>query len=268
MAIQAVRYTLPDSDDALDATLKEVLLDMLLVMLQDASIHNRRLALSTLNSAAHNKPDLILPHLDKLMPFVLSESQIKKELIREVQMGPFKHLVDDGIEVRKVCLSRPPRARTVTDQDAQSAYEMLYALMETAYSRINKIDLFDRVVAGLRDDSDIRALCNLMVTKLVDIDAEATLRRLDPIAEAYRAVLSIKLKEGSVKQEVEKQDEAIRSALRVSLLLADRASTAGNSQLSNTSPVWATYWEWANKDYNTQLRALREEGEGQRLKNA
>ena len=101
MAIQAVRYTLPDSDDALDATLKEVLLDMLLTMLKDEHIHNRRLALSTLNSAVHNKPDLILTHLSELMPFVLGESQVKKELIREVQMGPFKHLVDDGIEVRK-----------------------------------------------------------------------------------------------------------------------------------------------------------------------
>lgn len=113
MAIQAVRYTLPDSDDALDATLKEVLLDMLLTMLQDPSIHNRRLALSTLNSATHNKPDIVLTHLDRLMPFVLSESQVKKELIREVQMGPFKHLVDDGIEVRKVsffrtCLRKNP----------------------------------------------------------------------------------------------------------------------------------------------------------------
>ncbi|KAH7368840.1 cullin-associated NEDD8-dissociated protein [Plectosphaerella cucumerina] len=248
MAIQAVRYTLPDSDDALDATLKEVLLDMLLTMLQDPSIHNRRLALSTLNSATHNKPDIVLTHLDRLMPFVLSESQVKKELIREVQMGPFKHLVDDGIEVRK------------------SAYEMLYALMETAYSRINKVDLFDRVVAGLRDESDIRALCNLMVTKLVDIDTEATLRRLDPIADAYRAILSVKLKEGSVKQDVEKQEEALRSALRVSLLLADRLSTAGIPQVSSSSPVWANYWEWAAKDHHAALRGLREESEGQRVK--
>jgi cullin-associated NEDD8-dissociated protein 1 len=143
---------------------------------------------------------------------------------------------------------------------------MLYALMETAYSRINKVDLFDRVVAGLRDESDIRALCNLMVTKLVDIDTEATLRRLDPIADAYRAILSVKLKEGSVKQDVEKQEEALRSALRVSLLLADRLSTAGIPQVSSSSPVWANYWEWAAKDHHAALRGLREESEGQRVK--
>lgn len=104
MSVQAVRYTLPDSDEAFDAMLKNVLVDMLLVMLQDSEMDNRRLAMSTLNSAAHNKPDLILPHLGELMPFVLTESVIKPQLIREVMMGPFKHMVDDGLEVRKVCL--------------------------------------------------------------------------------------------------------------------------------------------------------------------
>lgn len=75
---------------------------MILTMLGDAKMENRRLAMSTLNSAAHNKPDLVLPHLNQLMPLVLAESKVKPELIREVQMGPFKHLVDDGMEVRKV----------------------------------------------------------------------------------------------------------------------------------------------------------------------
>jgi cullin-associated NEDD8-dissociated protein 1 len=107
MAVQAVRYTLPDSDDAFDMMLKNVLVDMLLTMLQDSDMEIRRLAMTTLNSAAHNKPDLILPHLGELMPYVMAESVVKPELIREVMMGPFKHLVDDGLEVRKVsCSSR------------------------------------------------------------------------------------------------------------------------------------------------------------------
>ncbi|KAL9950022.1 hypothetical protein D7B24_001154 [Verticillium nonalfalfae] len=268
MAVQAVRYTLPDSDDALDAMFRDVLLEMLLTMLDDAKMDNRRLAMSTLNSAAHNKPDLILPHLGQLMPFVLVESKVKPELIREVQMGPFKHYVDDGIEVRK------------------SAYEMLYALMETAYARINKLDLYDRIVAGLKDDNDIRALCNLMVTKLVVMDPEETTRRLDALAEAYRGVLATKLKEGSVKQEVEKQQEANRSVLRVTLLLADRitratgggvstatamataTTPAGGQGASGTgsSATWDAYWEWVNKDFQPQLKQLREESELHRAK--
>jgi len=102
MVIQAIRYTLPDVDEAFDAVLKTLLVDMLITMMHDAELENRRLALTTLNSAAHNKPDLILPHLSQLLPLVMKESVVKPELVREVMMGPFKHKVDDGLEVRKV----------------------------------------------------------------------------------------------------------------------------------------------------------------------
>jgi cullin-associated NEDD8-dissociated protein 1 len=103
MVIQAIRYTLPDSDEKFDAVLKTALIDMLIIMLRDPELENRRLALSTLNSASHNKPNLIIPNLGQLLPLVMKESVIKPELIREVMMGPFKHKVDDGLEVRKVC---------------------------------------------------------------------------------------------------------------------------------------------------------------------
>ncbi|KAI9149550.1 Cullin-associated NEDD8-dissociated protein 1, C-terminal part [Paramyrothecium foliicola] len=245
MAVQAVRYTLPESDEAFDAMLKTVLIDMLLVMLQDDDMEIRRLAMTTLNSAARMKPDLILPHLGELMPFVLGESVVKKELVREVMLGPFKHTVDDGLEVRK------------------SAYETLYALMETAFTRINNIDLFDRVVAGLKDDNDIRQLCNLMVTKLIVIDPDETARRLDAIADAYRGVLSIKLKDNAVKQDLEKQQEANKSILRVTLLLGEKmkalTGSAGAATGGGPVGVWTGYWEWVNKEYEKELRGLREE---------
>lgn len=105
MSIQAIRYTLPESDESFDAVLKSVLIDMLSVMLRDSELENRRLALTTLNSAAHNKPDLIIPNLGSLLPQVLKESHINQALIREVTMGPFKHKIDDGLEVRKVRFS-------------------------------------------------------------------------------------------------------------------------------------------------------------------
>jgi len=71
-------------------------------MLKDKDLENRRLALTTLNSAVHSKPELIRPYLGQLIPVVIKESFVKPELVREVAMGPFKHKVDDGLEVRKV----------------------------------------------------------------------------------------------------------------------------------------------------------------------
>jgi cullin-associated NEDD8-dissociated protein 1 len=144
--------------------------------------------------------------------------------------------------------------------------------METAFSRISSLEFYDRVIAGLKDDNDIRSLCNLMLSKLIVIDPDETTRRLDTIAECYRKTLSTKLKEGSVKQEVEKQEEANKSVLRITLLLADKTKTAlpgpaaGNSAVGQAqsqqqvnNPVWQQYWEWVNKDFERQLRSLRDE---------
>lgn len=102
MAIQAIRFTLSDSDEDFDEVLRPMLIPMLNLMLNDNDLENRRLALGVLNSATHNKSDMILPNLKDLVPLVIKESTVKPELVREVQMGPFKHKVDDGLDVRKV----------------------------------------------------------------------------------------------------------------------------------------------------------------------
>lgn len=252
ISIQGLRYTLPESNDAFDAIIKEQLVPILITVLQDKELEIRRLAMTALNSAAHNKPDLILGQLSQLLPHVMKESMKNQSLIREVQMGPFKHTVDDGLEVRK------------------SAYETLYALMETAFSRLDIIQLYDRIIDGLRDDTDIRGLCNLMLSKLVYLAPEETTRRLDAIAAAFRGTLSTKLKENAVKQEIEKQNEANRSVLRVSLLLNEKllgslaasgsgSSTAGGPTPVGFSPVWNSYWDTINKDHKVALKELREE---------
>ena len=132
--------------------------------------------------------------------------------------------------------------------------------METAFSRISIIDLYDRIVAGLSDDNDIRSLCNLMVSKLAYIDPDETSRRLDSMADAFRKTLSTKLKDTAVKQEIEKQDEANKAVFRLTLQLGEKlkiSSAAGASSGSNQ--VWGTYWEWVNKDFASQLKSLREE---------
>lgn len=71
----------------------------------------RRLALSALNSATRTKPHLIRDHLPHLLPSLYKETVINPDLIRTVQMGPWTHKVDDGLEARK------------------TAYETMYTLV-------------------------------------------------------------------------------------------------------------------------------------------
>ena len=111
MVIQAIRFTLADSDDTFDEVLKPMLMKLLTTMLNDPNLENQRLALSTLNAATQHKGDIVLPHLSQLIPLVMKESRINTDLIREVQMGPFKHKIDDGLELRKVRIKAPPQPR-------------------------------------------------------------------------------------------------------------------------------------------------------------
>lgn len=54
--------------------------------LQDPDLNVRRVALVTFNSAAHNKPSLIRGLLTSLLPHLYNETQIRKDLVREVQL--------------------------------------------------------------------------------------------------------------------------------------------------------------------------------------
>ncbi|KAF9700738.1 hypothetical protein EKO04_001859 [Ascochyta lentis] len=240
MVISALRYTLADTDEAYDEYLRPIVVPMLVQMLNEEDLDNRRLALTTFNSAMHNKPDLILPALDQLLPLAMKETHVKPELIRVVQMGPFKHNVDDGLEIRK------------------SAYETLYALLETAFTRLGPMevsDCFERIVAGIADEHDIRILCNLMLTKLMVIAPDQVHSRLEAIASNFRTVLMVKPKDNAVKQEIEKIQEGGKGVLRVSVLLNKQLGTEGSvGQDDPQSRTWAQYWEWVTKEHGQRLK--------------
>lgn len=136
--------------------------------------------------------------------------------------------------------------------------------METASSRINIVEFYDRVIAGLKDEHDIRSLCNLMVTKLVILDQDETSRRLDAIADCFRTILSTKLKENAVKQEIEKQEEAVKGAIRVSLVLLAAIPWATDTMPAqvNQHQTWRAYCDWLSKDFAEQLKLVRRENSG------
>lgn len=135
--------------------------------------------------------------------------------------------------------------------------------MQGAFSRMNPFDLYDRILAGLEDEHDIKVLCNLMVTKLIILDPEETVRRLDSIAERYRTILAFKPKDNAVKQEVEKAQEASRGVLRVTVMLHNAFPTAVGPAVSAHGQAWKGYWEWVCKDFKAQLQSMEQEVKSQ-----
>ena len=118
-------------------------------LLTDDELEVRRQALVTLNAAAHSKPFLIQHQLVHLLPLLYRELEPRKELMRTVVMGPFKHTIDDGLETRR------------------SAYEALYSVLENLFPAIENVDEFvQKVVKGLEDQHEIKILCSLMLSRL------------------------------------------------------------------------------------------------------
>jgi hypothetical protein len=134
-------------------------------------------------------------------------------------MGPFKHTVDDGLDLRK------------------AAFECMYTLLDSCLDRIDIFEFINHVELGLKDHYDIKMLTYLMVSRLSQICPGAVLQSnnichklnrscvkyffsgLDRLVEPLKATCTMKVKANSVKQEYEKQDELKRSALRAVVAL-------------------------------------------------
>lgn len=211
--VTAVKFTISDQPQAIDPLLRQSIGEFLRT-LQDPDLNVRRVALVAFNSAAHNKPSLVRDLLDSVLPQLYSETKVRKELIREVEMGPFKHTVDDGLDIRK------------------AAFECMYTLLDSCLDRLDIFEFLNHVENGLKDHYDIKMLTYLMVARLAQLCPTAVLQRLDRLVEPLRNTCTMKVKANSVKQEYEKQDELKRSAMRAVAALLTIPDADKNPHLS------------------------------------
>jgi cullin-associated NEDD8-dissociated protein 1 len=128
--------------------------------------------------------------------------------------------------------------------------------LDSAFSRINVSEFLDRILAGVEDEQDIRALCNLMTVKLIALAPEETQRQLDALSERYRVVLSFRPKDNAVKQDLEKAEEASLGILKISRELEKAFPTA---ESSGEHLKWKAYMDWIRKTFALQLRSLEVE---------
>lgn len=73
-------------------------------------------------------------------------------------MGPFKHTVDDGLDIRK------------------AAFECMYTLLDSCLDRLDIFEYLNYLENGLRDHYDIKMLTYLMVSRMAQIVPSAVLQ--------------------------------------------------------------------------------------------
>jgi len=192
--VTAVKYAIVDYPHEVDIALAPVIGDFIRLLI-DKDLDVRRAALLTLNYAAHNKPGLIRPVLGEHLEALYEETKLKEELIKVVNLGPFKHKVDEGLENRK------------------AAFECMYTLLDTCIDKVDVPAFIKYLVQGLDDVYDIKLLCFLMLSRLAQHAGTALVTGLDLLVEPLRKTLTTKVRDTAVKQQVDRNDELIRSAL-------------------------------------------------------
>ncbi|KAK4052490.1 hypothetical protein OIV83_002292 [Microbotryomycetes sp. JL201] len=226
--ISAIRFTLTNESTTYDELLAPLIVEFF-KLIHDSDLGVRRLALSALTSAAHNKPQLVREHLTSLLPELYAQTELDESLVRIVEMGPFKHKVDDGLDIRK------------------TAYECMHTLLDSCVKDIEVNEFLTKVVAGLKDEEEVKKLCYLMLAKLAHLTPVAVTNRLDETVPTFTETLQTTLKDNAVKQETERLAELQKAALRCMIVLQKRSSPANTPKFCNMVQSIVVGGKWANE---------------------
>jgi cullin-associated NEDD8-dissociated protein 1 len=191
--------------------------DELLARLRDDDHGVRHAAVQLLSAAAHYAPALARPRLASALPALLDTTIPVPELVRTVDLGPFKHIVDDGLELRK------------------AAFECLAVLLDDSASFADvepKDGVAAAVAAGAGDHYDVKMGAHAVCVKLAAAAPGAALGALDALAAALEKTLQVKLKSDAVKQEVDRHEDLLRSALRAVDALARLPDADANARFA------------------------------------
>ncbi|GMH24451.1 hypothetical protein Nepgr_026294 [Nepenthes gracilis] len=192
----AIKYSLVERPEKIDEILYPEI-SSFLMLIKDHDRHVRRAAVLALSTASHNKPNLIKGLLPELLPLLYDQTVVKQELIRTVDLGPFKHVVDDGLELRK------------------AAFECVDTLLDNCLDQVNPSSfIVPYLKSGLDDHYDVKMPCHLILSKLADKCPPAVLAVLDSLVDPLLKTINFRPKQDAVKQEVDRNEDMIRSALR------------------------------------------------------
>lgn len=157
-----------------------------------------RASLGTLNAIVHHQPKILLPFwTESIFPKLCHSMTIVKT--RTVDLGPFKHKVDDGLVLRK------------------AAFGVMNTLLEV-YGSLDCSTFFRPYLhAGLKDHDDVQMLCHQIVVQLCSSQPRALVvspEVLKSVLDPLEVSVNRKVKDSKVGTEVERANDVIRNALR------------------------------------------------------
>jgi cullin-associated NEDD8-dissociated protein 1 len=195
VSISSFRYVVLHSDSTLNTILYPNILPIL-NNLQSDDLEVTKATLDTLQALTLKKPRLIMNMLSDLLPMVYNHLIFNKEHLTVVQMGPFQHKADKGLECRKI------------------AYELFHALLTNAKDVIDLAVFIEKVLVGLSDPSNIIIQkTHSILRTAVENHSWVIQRHLPTITQALQKSIFIQQKDTIVKQDLENNRNLIKSSL-------------------------------------------------------
>ncbi len=172
--VTSIKYLVIEKIARVSSTLSEHLHGFL-CLVEDKDLTVRKAAILSLNSIAHHQPALISGQLrSNILPMLYSEMVYKEELRRVVDLGPFKHKVDDGLPLRK------------------AAFTCMLTFLDNISDRVNVNDFMQYLIMGFNDnETDVQMLCHQILPKLCTLNPHILVESLDAIMEPLeRTIMS------------------------------------------------------------------------------
>jgi len=180
-----------------------------LELLRDDDLDVQRAALLMVNAAVHHQTPLVAALLPgDVLTTLFSKIEIKLE--RVVDLGPFKHRVDDGLPLRKAALS------------------CVHTILENCPQQMDAAGFMRFLALGLADKDDVQMLSHQILVRLCAHAPVAVLSSIELLVEPLDKTVNKKVKDSQVGTEVERANDLIRSGLRaIVAVVAIEESTAG-----------------------------------------
>lgn len=172
-------------------------------IIKDNDLEVRKASLLMVNAAVHYTPGLIADCMsEEISPRILETLVFKQE--RVVDLGPFKHKVDDGLPLRKAALT--------------CCESILIAIPET----IDSVVLMNQLVLMLAENKEeLNLHCHQVIGKLCTKSPTSVLFKLDDLVDPLEKAITKSLpketaagKEGA-GPEADRGLEQLRSCLRL-----------------------------------------------------
>jgi cullin-associated NEDD8-dissociated protein 1 len=122
------------------------------------------------------------------------DSKQKPELIREVDLGPFKHKVDDGLPLRKI------------------AYLVATSMLAAYPEQVVSPSLIDLVLQGLADNEDVQVICCQLLQDLCSWNFALfrIVGRIGDLVEPFDRCIMRCIKQVQAKQQVGRAMDMLR----------------------------------------------------------